>query len=244
MQAKRSKRRLQELPGITTSSSNGVRTLQKKVYSLVKQKIMNRELKPGSYLADSQLATELGMSRTPVREAFRLLEHEGFLVSSARRGWKVYALSLKDIQEIFDIKETLESMLAKKAADCQDAAKREQLKKAMERMKASAASNDYDAWRRADLELHNILLAMSGNGRGSRMICDLNDQWYRVRLGLIAMQGRLDPSNREHEEVVNRVLAGDGEGAERHMREHLHSLREDLEHLLINVILPFVEAGV
>ena len=88
MQTKSSKRRLQELPGITTSSSNGVRTLQKKVYSLVKQKIMNRELKPGSYLADSQLATELGMSRTPVREAFRLLEHEGFLVSSARRGWK------------------------------------------------------------------------------------------------------------------------------------------------------------
>ena len=59
------------------------------------------------------------------------------------------------------------------------------------------------------------------------MMGDLNDQWDRVRLGLIAMQGRLDHSNREHEEVVNRVLAGDGDGAERHMREHLHSLRED-----------------
>ena len=58
------------------------------------------------------------------------------------------------------------------------------------------------------------------------------------------MQGRLDHSNREHEEVVNRVLAGDGDGAERHMREHLHSLREDLEHLLINVRSPFVETGV
>ena len=81
---------------------------------------MNRQLKPGSYLDDGQLASELGMSRTPVREAFRLLEYEGFLISCARRGWRVYSLSLKDIQEIFDIKETLESTLARKAAQCAD----------------------------------------------------------------------------------------------------------------------------
>jgi len=219
-------------------------TLQQKAYHFIKAKIMNRQLKPGSYLTDGRLASELGMSRTPVREAFRLLEHEGFLTSCARRGWQVYSLSLKDIQEIFDIKETLESVLAKKAAQCGDERKRAQLRRTMERMKAAASANNYEGWRDADLELHDILLAMSGNGRASRIIHDLNDQWYRIRLGLIAMQGRLERSNREHEMVVEKVLAGDGEGAERYMRDHLHNLREELERLLLHVLLPFVEAGV
>lgn len=114
----------------------------------------------------------------------------------------------------------------------------------MERMKATAGVNNYEGWRDADLELHDILLAMSGNARASRIIHDLNDQWYRIRLGLIAMQGRLERSNREHEVVVEKVLAGDGEGAERYMYDHLHNLREELERLLLHVLLPFAEAGV
>jgi DNA-binding GntR family transcriptional regulator len=224
--------------------SNRTTTLQQKAYHLIKQKIMNRELKPGSYLADGRFASELGMSRTPVREAFRLLEYEGFLISSARRGWQVYSLSLKDIQEIFDIKENLESLLARKAAACEDNAKRGQLKRAIERMKASAAANNYDAWRQADLDLHDILLAMSGNGRASRIIRDLNDQWYRIRLGWVAMQSRVECSNREHEAVVEQILARDGVAAERQMRNHLHNLRVELERLLVNMVLPFVETGV
>lgn len=220
-------------------------TLQQKAYHFVKEKIMNRHLKPGSFLTDGQLALELGMSRTPVREAFRLLEYEGFLSSRARRGWEVNSLSLKDIQEIFDVKETLESMLARKAAECENEPKRKQLKRLMEQMKKSASSKekDYDAWREADIELHRVLLAMSGNVRASRIIRDLNDQWYRIRLSLMAMQGRLERSNTEHEAVVEAVLAGDGSGAERHMRNHLHNLREELERLLLHVILPYVETG-
>lgn len=223
--------------------SDQTTTLQQKAYRSIKEKIMNRHLKPGSSVTDGQVASELGMSRTPVREAFRLLEYEGFLRSRARRGWQVYCLSLKDIQEIFDIKETLESMLARKAAECEDEQKRGQLKRIMGRMKKSAMTNDHEAWRIADIELHEVLLAMSGNGRASRIIRDLNDQWYRVRLGLMATQGRLERSNREHETVMEKILAGDGHSAERHMRGHLHNLREELERLLLHVILPYVDNG-
>ena len=65
---------------------------------------MKLELKPGAYLTDSQIAAEVNISRTPVREAFYRLEHEGLLVNQARRGWRVYTLSLQDIEQIFDIK--------------------------------------------------------------------------------------------------------------------------------------------
>ncbi|MGO9314597.1 MAG: GntR family transcriptional regulator [Syntrophobacteraceae bacterium] len=232
------------MPEVKRLGPNRPTTLQRKAYHFVKEKIMNRQLKPGSCLTDVQIASELGMSRTPVREALRLLEYEGFLSSYARRGWRVYCLSLKDIQEIFDIKETLESTLARKAAACADDQQRGRLKKTLERMKKSAVANDYEAWRKADVELHDILLAMSGNGRATRIIGDLNDQWYRVRLGLMAMQGRLERSTREHEVVVERILAEDGNGAERYMRSHLHNLREELERLLLHIILPYVETGV
>lgn len=235
---------MRDIARVNKSDFNKRGTLQQKAYDLIKEKIMNRQLKPGSHLTDSQFISELGISRTPVREAIRLLEHEGFLISRARRGWQVYSLSLKDIQEIFDTKETLESMLARKAGECKDDKQRKQLKSSMERMKKAAMANDHEAWRHADLELHDILLKMSGNERASRVIRDLNDQWYRVRLGLMAMQGRVERSNREHELVVDKVLAGDGEGAERHMRDHLHNLREELERLLVNMVFPFVENGV
>ena len=232
------------MPRTGNIRSNGTVTLQQKAYHFVKQKIMNRHLRPGSFLTDGQRALELGMSRTPVRDAFRLLEHEGFLCSRARRGWQVNSLSLKDVQEIFDIKETLESVLAGRAAECKEELLRRRLKRLMEILKKSAAADNYDSWREADSELHRVLLAMAGNTRATRIICDLNDQWYRIRLGLLAMQGRLERSTQEHEAVVETVLAGDGDAAERHMRSHLHNLRQELERLLLHVILPYVESGV
>jgi DNA-binding GntR family transcriptional regulator len=226
------------------SDPEKTRPLQQKAYVFVKEKIMNREFKAGHYLTDSQLAAELAISRTPVREAFRLLEHEGFLISRARKGWQVYSLSLKDIHDIFDIKETLESLMARKAAGCKDAKKRAQLKSAMDRMKKAALANNHEAWREADVKLHDILFEMSGNERASRVIRELNEQWYRVRLGLIAMQGRVERSNGEHEAVIEEILSGDEDGAERCMRDHLHNLREELEHLLVNMVLPYVENGI
>jgi DNA-binding GntR family transcriptional regulator len=224
--------------------SRETRTLQKKAYDFIKEKIMNRELKPGHYITDSQLASELGISRTPVREALRLLEHEGFLISRTRKGWQVYSLSLKDIHEIFDIKETLESLMARKAAGCKDKEKRAQLKTTMDRMKRAALADNHEAWREADVKLHDILFEMSGNERASRAIRELNEQWYRVRLGLVAMQGRVERSNGEHEAVIEKILSGDEDGAERCMRNHLHNLREELEHLLVNMVLPYVENGI
>ncbi|HEX9014954.1 MAG TPA: GntR family transcriptional regulator [Chloroflexota bacterium] len=225
-------------------SSDRTTRLQEKAYQFVKEGILNRQFKPGSYLTDGQVAAELSMSRTPVREALRLLGYEGLVTSRARRGWQVNSLSLKDIQEIFDIKETLEAMLAKKAAECEDEQKRRQLAQIMERMRKSAAASDDEGWRDADVDLHRLLLAMAGNARGSRIVCDLNDQWYRLRLGLIAMHGRLERSNQEHDEVVKMVLARDGAGAEQRMRDHLHNLREELERLLQHVIMPYLGTSV
>ena len=235
---------MKETTARTQPAAESAGTLQEQAYNYVKAQIMNLDLKPGQYITDSQVASELNVSRTPVREALRRLEQEGLLVNLARRGWKVYALSLEDIHEIFDIKVSLEGMIARQAADCQDEGLQQTLKKAMERMKRAGEAGDDEAWHEADDQLHEVIFAMGGNERAAGIIQNLNDQWHRVRIGFLAMQGRIARSNPEHEAVVEKILAGDGNEAERLMQLHLNNVRAELVRLLVNLVLPFVREGV
>ena len=231
-------------PSTTAQSAVPATTYQQQAYDFVKAQIMNLDMKPGQYVTDSQVASDLNISRTPVREALRRLEQEGLLINQARKGWKVYALSLHDIQEIFDIKVNLEGMMARRAAECQDEDLRSALREAMERMRRAGESDNAEAWQEADFQLHQILSAMGGNERAASIIQSLNDQWHRVRIGFVAMQGRIERSNPEHTAIVESILAGDGAEAERQMRIHLNNVRQELVRLLVNLVLPFVEEGV
>ena len=114
----------------------------------------------------------------------------------------------------------------------------------MERMKQAAAADDDEAWRQADVELHDTLFSMCPNERAARIIQNLNEQWWRVRIGFLAMQGRIERSNPEHEAIVESILAGDGKEAEHLMRVYLNNVREELVRLLVNLVLPFVQEGV
>jgi DNA-binding GntR family transcriptional regulator len=228
---------------MTISSKRGD-SLELKAYEYVKKRIMSRIYAPGQKILDSKIAGELNFSRTPVRDALRRLEHEGFLVGQAGKGWNVYALSLEDIHEIFDVKVELEGMLARKAAACTDKKLRAALKKALDGMKAAEKARDNETWRQNDMELHRTILAMADNKRAARVINDLNDQWYRVRIGLVAMEGRVHRSNIEHTAFVESILAGNGDDAALQMRSHLNNLRQEIVNVLVNLVLPFAQNGI
>jgi DNA-binding GntR family transcriptional regulator len=219
-------------------------THQQRAYDHVKRQIMEVEIKPGAFITDTSIASELDMSRTPVREAFRRLEREGLLIYEARRGWKVYSLTLKDIHEIFDIKVEVEGMVARQAAACRDQTLREELKATIQRMRLAADGNDIDAWIKNDPWLHAIIFAMGGNQRARRIVENLNDQYHRVRVGFVARTERIRRSIVEHEAFVDAILSGDGETAEKLMREHQNLLRQELVHLLETMVMPFVEDGI
>ena len=135
-------------------------------------------------------------------------------------------------------------MIVRRAAECDDEEKRAVLRDVMDLMKQAAAAKDDEAWRQADIELHDTIFSMCPNERAARIIRNLNEQWWRVRIGFLAMQGRIERSNPEHEAIVEGILAGDGEEAERLMRVHLNNVREELVRLLVNLVLPFVQEGV
>ena len=224
--------------------ANSNTTYQQQAYEFIKTQITNHTLKAGQYITDAKIAKELNISRTPVREAFHRLENESLLVYEARRGWKVYTLSLEDINEIFDIKEVVEGMAARRAAECQDERLRAELQNTFREMCEAAEANDTDTWIRADLQFHDIIFAMANNERACRIIKNLNDQWNRVRIGFTTIQSRVDRSCDEHKAIMEGILSGDGEEAERQTHAHFNQVREELIHLLVNVVLPFVEEGV
>ncbi len=219
-------------------------TLQEEAYRFVKIKILNLGYKPGEYLTDTQIAEELNISRTPVREAFRMLEREGLLNYEPRRGWKVYSLSLDDVNEIFDIKLCLEGMISRKAAQCKDRALRKKLKELIHDMRTASDNKDVDSWVKIDLDLHHVIFMMGRNLRATQIIEGLNDQWNRLRIGFSARTGRISRSIFEHEAMVKAILAGDEENAERLTIDHLEKVREELTSLLVNLVLPFVKEGV
>lgn len=221
-----------------------VTTYQQQAYEFVRNGILNLHYKPGEYLSDSQIASELEISRTPVREAFRRLENEGFLINEARRGWRVYTLSLQDIHEIFDLKLAIEGMLAREAAQCSDPQLRKALRLAMAEMSEVAAAGDADGWFRADRKLHQILYQMAGNRRAEALVETLNAQWHRVRIGFSTMEGRIKRSVPEHQAFVDSVLAGEGDAAEAQMRRHLDQIRQELVQVLVNMVLPFAQNGI
>ena len=218
-------------------------TYQQQAYDYVREQIINLGFKPGEFITDAQITEQLKISRTPVREAFQRLEKEGLLVNEARKGWRVYMLDLEDIRDIFELKIVIEGMLVAKAAACTDKGLRKDLAAALADMKASVEANDAEVWLQTDIHLHNTLFLMANNERAEQIVKNLNDQWHRLRLGYVALQGRTTTSLAEHEAFTRSVIAGDAKKAEKQMREHLARVRDDLIHLVEKLVMPFSNRG-
>jgi GntR family transcriptional regulator, rspAB operon transcriptional repressor len=219
---------------------------QEQAYLHVKTRILQMHYKPNEYISDRQIAEELKISRTPVRDAFTRLECEGLLVNEEdRRGWRVYTLTLQDIQEIFDIKKAIEGMIVVKAAACADEALRAELRSALADMQAASERADTQAWLQSDAHLHETLARMADNNRAQRVVEMLNAQWHRIRLGFTATRGRM--SNRaydEHAAFVSAVLAGDAAEAEHQLEIHMNRVHAELVDLLVNMVMPYAQNGV
>jgi len=219
-------------------------TFQEIAYQYIKTKIIQLGFKPGEYLTDLQIAEDLKISRTPVREAFRLLEREGLLIYEPRRGWKVYSLTLNDVNEIFEIKIVLESLMSRKAGECKDPVLRKKLKDTLILMEEAEKNNNVDAWVALDLDLHHIIFLMANNQRAMSYVENLNDQWNRLRIDLSARTGRINRSIKEHQAIVEAILSGDCETASQVTYTHLQLVRDELVTLLVNMVLPYAKDGV
>lgn len=222
---------------------NSIGSLLDRAYDHIKQLIITRQLAPGEVVSDFKIAKELRISRTPVRNAIRQLEKEGFLHCTPGKGCRVYTLNLQDLQEIFEVKVELEGMLARKAAQSTDTKLKDKLRDTFERLNKATREGNIELWHEVDLDLHQTIFDMAVNKRATRFVRELNDQWYRLRVGMVAMDGRVNESLIEHKTIVDSILAGEADQAEAATRKHLTDLRQKLEDVLVNMVLPFTKGG-
>lgn len=218
-------------------------TYKQQVYDYVRCKILSMEYHPGDFITDSQVANELNISRTPAREAFQRLENEGFLIPEARRGWRIYSLTIKDIEDIFDLKCEIEGLVARKAAMEQNEEHIQTLRSYLNRMREASINDDIATWIEMDASIHHLFYEMAQNERAEKIIKHLNDQWHRLRKGYINLRGHLDLATDEHEKIINAVINGNSEEAEMAMMTHLNSVRQGLMKVLVTMILPYARDG-
>ncbi len=189
-------------------------TLREKILETIREAILKGTLKPGEKVAEPELAERFGISRTPIREAFRQLESEGYLTVIPRKGAVVAALSEQDVQEFYAIKSTLEGYAAELAASRLSEKELEKLETINERLKQLAEEGDVKAFFRVHNEFHDLFVKAAGNSKLHELIQHLGMKFNRLRMASLSVEGRMGISVAEHERLIEAFRNQDGARAE------------------------------
>jgi DNA-binding GntR family transcriptional regulator len=176
--------------------------LREIVFESLREAIISGVLKPGERLMEIQLAEEMGVSRTPIREAIRKLELEGFVVMIPRKGAYVAGISLKDIADVFEIRAALEALAASLAAERITEEELEQMERLLVRKAELTEANDLDSIVEVDTDFHAILFKASRNEKLGQILNNLREQIQRFRAVSLAMPGRMKEALEEHRKIV------------------------------------------
>jgi DNA-binding GntR family transcriptional regulator len=190
-------------------------------YTTIKHNILENHYPPGHQALEQELATELGMSRTPVREALIRLEREGLVELIPRRGMRVVPLSPADMKEIYDVLTGLETAaLALMEGKNPASVELGPLEDCLRNMEEALTRNDLEAWAEADERFHRALLALCNNRRLVEMAATLSDQAHRARMLTLRLRPQPNRSNIEHRQVLDALKQGQWDTARRRHRQH------------------------
>lgn len=206
--------------------------LREIVFEAIREAIINGILKPGERLMEIQLAEEMGVSRTPVREAIRKLELEGFVVMIPRKGAYVAGLSMKDIADVFEIRAALEGLAAGLAAERITEEELEELERLLVKIGECIQSDDLNAVIEQDTEFHDVLFKATRNERLVQIVSNLREQIQRYRTASLSSPGRMKLALEEHKQIVEALSERDVEKAQRLAREHI----ENAENSMLEVL--------
>lgn len=198
-------------------------------YGQIRRRIFDNQWLPGHQALEHEIAAELGMSRTPVREALMRLHNEGLVEVIPRHGMRVLPVSATDMQEIYQILTALECMAAELLAARRPGAKELQpLVDATRAMDQALKADDLEAWAAADEQFHRQLVELAGNRQLQATVLNYWDRAHRARLFSLRLRPKPVNSTKEHMRMVERLRAGDVEGAARVTRAHRERAREEL----------------
>lgn len=199
------------------------------VYESIRSRILDNVYAPGVQLLEQTLATELGVSRTPLREALIRLQNEGLVEVVPRHGMRVLPVSPTDMKEIYEILAALESMAAELAARRRPSdAELAPLEQASRDMAKALRADDLDAWAEADERFHRLLIDLSDNRLLVQSVLNFWDRAHRVRRFTLQLRPKPVNSTKEHIALVERIRAGDPQGANEVNRAHRERASREL----------------
>ena len=202
--------------------------LDQLAYEAIKEAILSFQLAPGQSIVESDLAKQLGMSKTPVRDAISRLEKEGLVVKIAYKGAFISEVSRESVQEIYQLRAVLEGLAASLATANMDAKDRQYTQQLIQDEIAALNSNDIPKASRINRVFHDLLIEKSGNQWLKVVLANLDDHLQRYRMLSYFQQGRLKKSIQEHQHILDAILAEQPEEAEASMKAHLMSVAADL----------------
>jgi DNA-binding GntR family transcriptional regulator len=205
-------------PASVTAPTLSTRALYEEVAELLRQRIFNRTLEPGSWIDELRLAQELGISRTPLREALKVLAAEGLVTMKVRRGAYVTEVSAQDMRDVYHLLALLESDAAAVVALTATDAQLAELQALHQELEAAVA--DRDRFFAVNERFHMRLLALAQNRWRDQMVADLRKVMKLNRHNSLFKTGRLQESLAEHRAIMSALLARDATATTARMREH------------------------
>lgn len=202
-----------DIPGVPS-----IPTRDELVAETLRQAILRGELAPGQKLDQTTVAQRLGVSRSPVREALKTLAAEGLVELQPHRTATVVELSLEEMEEIYDIREVLESMAARLAAPRMDDERLAKLRELLEKMDESTTVRE---WSDLNSAFHSLIYEAAGRPRLVEIIFSLRTAAGPYIARYIASEGHKEMSQVEHREIYEACKARDGERAAAAVREHI-----------------------
>lgn len=197
------------------------RALYEEVAELLRQRIFSRELEPGSWIDEVKIAEAYGISRTPLREALKVLAAEGLVTMKVRRGAYVTEVNEKDLSDVYHLLALLESdaagVVAQRASDAELQALAE-LHQSLEK-----SQDDREAFFRLNEQFHQRLLQLADNRWREQMVADLRKVMKLHRHQSLLKSGRISESLHEHRQLLQALQARDVQASAQRMREHFLS---------------------
>lgn len=204
-----------------TLNMNAYLPLRDVVFQTLREAILRGELKPGERLMELQLAAQLGVSRTPIREAIRMLEQEGLAVTMPRKGAEVAKMTLKGMEDVLEIREALDILACQLACDRitdELLVTLEQKKKAFE---ASLETKDVKVIADADISFHDVIYEATGNPKLIALLSNLREQIYRYRVEYLKAVESYPILIQEHDNIYQSLVKHNRQEATEAIREHV-----------------------
>jgi DNA-binding GntR family transcriptional regulator len=201
------------------------RALYEEVAELLRRRIFNRELEPGSWIDELKIAQDFGISRTPLREALKVLAAEGLVTMKVRRGAYVTEVSERDLSDVYHLLGLLESDAAAVVAAAATDTELQELQALHADLERSAAPEKPDRERFFEIneQFHKRLLEIANNRWRDQMVGDLRKVMKLNRHNSLLKSGRIQESLNEHRELMRALVARDSDSSRQRMQEHFRS---------------------